>query len=649
MLQVICVRQGEKYGIEYVRRLHAMVARNLTAGMEGTFTCFTDRPNDDYGPHIQVRELPNDLQGWWCKLWLFSPGLFPAGDRILYFDLDTVIVGDLDRIAAYDGQFAILKDFYRKSPQENPRWQSSVMAWSAGTCHVIWELWDFQGRPEPLGGDQEFIERCRNHIPRYDYWQDLFPGLFCSFKVHCKPFPPEGTSVVVFHGEPRPHNCGVSWVDAMWTEGDAGHFQLAMIQNVTLDQIKAQTEASSKLGLKRLKSQAASDRVVALIGGGPSLGDPISLVEIIRLRNDGAAIWAMNGSYNWLLSHGITADAIVIVDARRENVRFLSDLRPETKRYVASQCAPEVFSAVGADAIYVDQSVMGDCGTTVGTHAICIAFVEGFRKIHLYGYDSSYRSDEGHAYTQEMSAERIVDAHCGDKMFRAEPWMVRQVQDFQSIAADFTGAGAEIIVHGDGLLPYAAWLMANPPPAAHEIRANEILKRLNGAEKPIGAEIGVFKGAMSRALLEKNEKLRLLMVDSWEGDGAAYKTQTGDFHSTLSEGDQENCLEMARSQVEFARDRAHIVRFRSIKAAAHTADRSLDFVFIDADHSYEGCRDDIAAWYSKVRPHGFIGGHDYANYDFPQFGVQRAVDEFAASIGQKVDLGENFTWFLRKE
>ena len=91
------------------------------------------------------------------------------------------------------------------------------------------------------------------------------------------------------------------------------------------------------------------------------------------------------------------------------------------------------------------------------------------------------------------------------------------------------------------------------------------------------------------------------------------------------------------------------MRARSVEAAKAITDGSLDFVFIDADHSYEGCKADIEAWLPKVKPRGFIGGHDYDNAEFPMFGVKRAVDELAASLGQTVDLGDNFTWFLRKD
>ncbi len=645
MLIVACVWWGDKYSKDYVNRLHAMVARNITMGVEGKFVCFTDQP-DELHPQIEKRPLPTHLNGWFKKLWLFSRDLFDPEDRIVYFDLDTVIVGDLDPLIAYDGEFLILRDFYRPNG-----WQASVMAWRAGFGHRIFDEWIAAGNPEKFrDGDQGWLEHCNK-----EGWisgeclQDKFPGMFCSYKVDCHPFPPENSSVVVFHGEPKPHECS-GWVEAMWTEGDTGHFQLKMIPNVTLETIRAQSAASAARGLPRLFSRPAHSRSVALVGGGPSLGDPITFVELQRRHAEGCAIWALNGTYDWLLHHGFAPEAIVIVDARQANVRFLRNLKPGTKVYLASQCHPDVYEVAGTNIVRVDLDVMGDCGTTVGTHAILIAFVEGYRTIHLYGYDSSYRNDEGHAYKQPLNVdERVVDATIYDRKFRAAPWMVRQAQDFEGIAKDVTAAGGQIIVHGDGLLPYMAQILSNPLHiTGPQIRAREILKRMNGAEHPHGVEVGVFAGDTSKELLAR-ENLHLTMVDSWEGNGAAYVGDTGDYHANLQQYEQERLYLATQEAVKFAGTRAHILRVRSIEAASIVADGFFDFVFIDADHSYEGCKSDIEAWLPKVKRHGFIGGHDYINPDFPKFGVKRAVDELAASLGQSVDLGDNFTWFLRKD
>jgi hypothetical protein len=51
----------------------------------------------------------------------------------------------------------------------------------------------------------------------------------------------------------------------------------------------------------------------------------------------------------------------------------------------------------------------------------------------------------------------------------------------------------------------------------------------------------------------------------------------------------------------------------------------LDLVYIDACHSYECVRNDLNAWFGKVKKGGIIAGHDYKNNDY---GVRQAADEF---------------------
>lgn len=76
----------------------------------------------------------------------------------------------------------------------------------------------------------------------------------------------------------------------------------------------------------------------------------------------------------------------------------------------------------------------------------------------------------------------------------------------------------------------------------------------------------------------------------------------------------------------------------SWEIAARYADKSLDFVFLDADHHYESIRKDIDAWLPKVKRGGIIAGHDFS----PEFeGVIRAVIEtFQSWSVYRGDLGD---------
>lgn len=71
----------------------------------------------------------------------------------------------------------------------------------------------------------------------------------------------------------------------------------------------------------------------------------------------------------------------------------------------------------------------------------------------------------------------------------------------------------------------------------------------------------------------------------------------------------------------------NIVPLPSVKAAELFQDKSVWFAWIDADHSREAVAADVAAWYPKIKPGGYIGGHDYNN-DSQSPDVQAAVDAF---------------------
>lgn len=171
-------------------------------------------------------------------------------------------------------------------------------------------------------------------------------------------------------------------------------------------------------------------------------------------------------------------------------------------------------------------------------------------------------------------------------------------------------------------------------------RSDEILKRLP-AGPVMGAEIGVFTGATSARLLARSD-LSLWMVDSWQPfmvDGSVL---------IASQADQQRNYHEALRATDFAAERRFVVGHASLEAAKIIDDASLDFVFIDGDHSHRAVSADIRAWVPKVKPGGLLCGHDYAN---PEYGfgreVQRAVDDYATECGHTLDLGGDFTWFIR--
>jgi hypothetical protein len=331
VVHICCIRAGTAFAPAYVDILFDSVRRNLADGFEGDFTVFTDQP-DEYTNGIITRPLPADLPGWWSKLALFRDDLFPKGDRVLFLDLDTIITGRLDELAAYDGPLAILRDFYRPDGL-----QSAVMAWEAGTAADIWESYEAAGCPQDdPGGDQAWIERSHSDASRL---QDAFPSLFASYKADNLRNPPAAASVVVFHGEPRPHQVLTGWVPEVWKVGGMSRAELDTVCNTAAEKLLANVKSSIALDLPWFDTAPEHDRHVCIVGGGPSVS--AKLEELAWRQSIGQEIWALNGAGHYLYSQGIVPDALVIADAREENKAFLpGDFLPDftTRLLLASQC-----------------------------------------------------------------------------------------------------------------------------------------------------------------------------------------------------------------------------------------------------------------------------------------------------------------------
>jgi predicted O-methyltransferase YrrM len=84
----------------------------------------------------------------------------------------------------------------------------------------------------------------------------------------------------------------------------------------------------------------------------------------------------------------------------------------------------------------------------------------------------------------------------------------------------------------------------------------------------------------------------------------------------------------------------------SEEAAEAFEARSLDFVYIDAQHHYEAVKRDIALWWPKVKPGGILAGHDYLDgtREQSEFGVKSAVDEFVEEHDLSLRISNEPSW-----
>jgi uncharacterized Rossmann fold enzyme/glycosyltransferase involved in cell wall biosynthesis len=459
---VVCLKAGTAYGSQYVNVLRDMLSRNLTAGFPGRFVCITDDPTGlDEG--IEIIPLPDDLETWWGKLYMFKRGLFADGERCVFMDLDTLVIGAIEFLAKYAGTFATLRDFYH--PQQlGP----AIIAWEAGEKNArIWDEWEAQGKPRHPMGDLWWLNTLGVEA---EILQDLFPGKFVSYKADCKPYPPKGAAVVCFHGQPKPENCGQEWVEDVWRIGGGGSAEITVVANTSSESVKANVLSACNRNLPWLDIKPEHDKQVVIVAGGPSLRD--TLEELKWRVSIGQEVWACNGAAKFLNEQGIVPDCQIVIDAQPANAGFLQS---ETKRqFLASQVDPALFdAATDATVFHLNTYGIGfylptdrvahliSSGTTVGLAAMAVAYTQGFRGLHLFGFDSSY-TDNHHAYPQAQNdADKVIEVSAGGRKFKCAPWMLQQVNEFQVLAAQLAQAGVVVTVAGDGLLPHVAKLMSS--------------------------------------------------------------------------------------------------------------------------------------------------------------------------------------------
>lgn len=252
---ICCVLQGEwpivspsfkaahpdipDLGARYVRIIHESVQRYAPRGMAYRFAAFTDRRDI---PGVATRPLPRGIYGWFNKLWLFSPDAFPVGTRVLCFDLDTAIVGDLTALATVALDLPIfLRDVWGAHHAA-----SGVFSFRSGPAlYPIWSEFErYVGKRPPYIPNREHpmrgvpgwgqcVRECRTDeqwLHHFVYpngwraWQEVLPSKFLSYKHDIlrmranapepEPLTPErakAASIVYFHGQPRPHDVIAPW------------------------------------------------------------------------------------------------------------------------------------------------------------------------------------------------------------------------------------------------------------------------------------------------------------------------------------------------------------------------------------------------------------------------------------------------------
>lgn len=174
----------------------------------------------------------------------------------------------------------------------------------------------------------------------------------------------------------------------------------------------------------------------------------------------------------------------------------------------------------------------------------------------------------------------------------------------------------------------------------------DLLRQLNltGGQ---GIEIGSWRGEFAEHIL-RNWPGTLHLVDPWTAqDHETYFDIMNQPQETLDGWFRECCLRMEQFP-----GRHHIYRLFSKDAASKFEPESMQFVYIDGNHSYEATVSDIELYAPLVITGGIVAGHDFLDSDNccgSRFGVKSAVTEYFKD--QDIFITDEAwpTWYVVKE
>jgi predicted O-methyltransferase YrrM len=158
---------------------------------------------------------------------------------------------------------------------------------------------------------------------------------------------------------------------------------------------------------------------------------------------------------------------------------------------------------------------------------------------------------------------------------------------------------------------------------------------LKGREQIVGVEIGHDAGVTAEYLLVNLPQLRLYSIDPY---GQYIDWNGNPVHNSTLE------YEKAIERTARFSDRFALIREPSDVAKVKFADESLDFIFIDGLHTYDGVTQDCHNYYQKMKPGALFSGHDYNVISV----VGNAVRDFARSVGKDILQTEVDVWYWYK-
>lgn len=148
------------------------------------------------------------------------------------------------------------------------------------------------------------------------------------------------------------------------------------------------------------------------------------------------------------------------------------------------------------------------------------------------------------------------------------------------------------------------------------------------------AEVGVGWGGFSEELMKVLQPEKFYALDLFNS-----KPESSLFITGIPAGTDQFGFYTEKFKQEISAGKMEIRSGYSWEALAAFPDHFFDYIYIDADHSYEAVKKDLAESHRKIKPGGLIQLNDYTVYDpahMQPYGVQKAANEFILEEGYEM-------------
>jgi len=166
-----------------------------------------------------------------------------------------------------------------------------------------------------------------------------------------------------------------------------------------------------------------------------------------------------------------------------------------------------------------------------------------------------------------------------------------------------------------------------------QFRYDILIEKIQANNLKVGVEVGVKRGQNIAKIVQACPDFLFHAVDPWDPKLQYYWWGKG--------AQQVNERFFNKVLQKYPKN---IIKHKgySLPVSAEFENESVDLIFLDGDHEYDGLKADIEAWLPKLRVGGFLAGHDYGHAKFP--GMKKCVDD----LFPNAEIYDDMVWLIQK-